>query len=182
MPCEICKSERVRSRGAGMLCMTEGCPNYGKNQEGVTFIEDTVLTGDEVNRMHEIERLSEGKDIIKASGMKVVEENTLVSYLAVFIDFVEEESKRIDEERCGLHRKDGGRKLQCSIFLTRFIKQLLQKQREQMVEEIEKNKKDIEIIKNAPFNPALVIQKNIEQSNREGYNEALSDIINLITK
>lgn len=129
MPCEKCNNERVRSRGAGMLCMTEDCENFGTNMVGEKWIEDTVLTDKEANRIHEIERLSEGEDIIKASGMKVVKDNTFVTYLSVFIDFVEGESKRIDEERRGLNRKDGGRKMQCSIFLTQFIKQLLQKQR-----------------------------------------------------
>ena len=41
--------------------------------------------------------------------------------LAVFIDFVDDEAKRIDEERRGAIRRDGGRIMACSIFLKQFL-------------------------------------------------------------
>lgn len=43
------------------------------------------------------------------------------AFLAQFIAFVESEASRIDEERHGLRRRDGGRKLSCMIFMRQFL-------------------------------------------------------------
>ncbi len=42
--------------------------------------------------------------------------------LATFIEFVESEAKRIDEENKGAHRRDGGRKMACLLFMRSFLK------------------------------------------------------------
>lgn len=41
--------------------------------------------------------------------------------LAKFVDFVESKAIRIDEERRGARRRDGGRKVSCSIFLDQLL-------------------------------------------------------------
>lgn len=164
MPCEKCNNNRIRSRGAGMLCMIEDCENYGKNQEGVVIIEDSVLTDDEANRMHEIERLSEGKCghmILTptpehnggmwcaekkpckyhsvASGMKVIEEEWEDGFDNIVFGNPNKIIKRDCCLYCGYPKKDDA----IILEIKSFIKQLLQKQSEEMVEVIEEYKKRI---------------------------------------
>lgn len=52
---------------------------------------------------------------------KLVERNEFESKLAVFVGFVEEEAARIDEEKRGLRRRDGSRKMQCALFLKQLL-------------------------------------------------------------
>ncbi len=51
----------------------------------------------------------------------MAEKNRFQQYLAIFIDFIEKESTRIDEERLGAYRRDGGRKMTSIVFLKDFL-------------------------------------------------------------
>ena len=62
------------------------------------------------------------------------------NYLAQFISFVEEESKRIDEEKKGAHRRDGGRGMTCAIFLKELLEYVVNNEDEAIIEWL-KNKK-----------------------------------------
>jgi len=45
------------------------------------------------------------------------QDETLVS---IFIEFIEAQARRIDEERHGAYRRDGGRKIACEFFLDKL--------------------------------------------------------------
>ena len=65
-----------------------------------------------------------------------LEKNRFESLLAQFISFVEEEGKRIDEEVKGAHRRDGGRKIQCSLFLKQLQEHIKKESYQQGVEDM----------------------------------------------
>lgn len=67
------------------------------------------------------------------------EESRFEAVLAIFIDFVEEEARRIDEERRGARRRDGGRMVQCSIFL----RQLLSQTEEHIYKDVEEKFREV---------------------------------------
>ncbi len=56
--------------------------------------------------------------------------------LAVFVEFVEQEAHRIDEERRGAYRRDGGRIMRSSIFLDQFLSTTKQETQRELLEEI----------------------------------------------
>jgi hypothetical protein len=78
---------------------------------------------------------------------EMTEKHRFESYLAVFIDFLEKEAKRIDEERRGARRRDGGRVITSSIFLKQFITTLLISKENEMIERLE-NKRALTVFDN----------------------------------
>lgn len=100
------------------------------------------------------------------------------TYLAIFIEFVEHEAKRIDEENRGLHRKDGGRRMQCHLFLQQLIDQLLLSKDAELAAEIEKLKKgEPDIIELGKYDHPTSILAAVA-----GYDKALDDVLKLINK
>lgn len=55
---------------------------------------------------------------------EMTEHSKFASYLAQFLSFVEDEANRIDEERRGAYRRDGGRKMQSALYLKQLIEHL----------------------------------------------------------
>lgn len=56
--------------------------------------------------------------------------------LANFIYFVEDETKRIEEEKKGAYRRDGGRKMTCTIFLQQLLSLQATQERERVINDI----------------------------------------------
>ena len=62
------------------------------------------------------------------------EKETLTTYTAYLVSFIEDEIIRIEEERKGAYRRDGGITIQARIFLST----ILQKERERIAEDVGK--------------------------------------------
>jgi len=65
-----------------------------------------------------------------------VEKEKFKAVLEQFISFVEDESKRIDEYRCGARRRDGGPVITCTLFLKQLLKHTQDESYKQGVEDM----------------------------------------------
>lgn len=106
-----------------------------------------------------------------------IEEQLFKARLARFVEFVEKEASRIDEERRGLHRRDGGRVLSCTIFLSELERFLLKDfvsitTLRKKIEGMKKNTKT-EFEVGSEMSTPRIIRDN-------GYNQALDDILALL--
>lgn len=102
----------------------------------------------------------------------VKEKNSFEALLSIFVSFVEEEARRIDEERHGLRRRDGGRVMQSSIFLTQLRRHIWNS----AIEEVGKVLPERQYY----FDP--VSKKKMSDSTTKSFNSALDQSRTAISK
>lgn len=69
------------------------------------------------------------------------EKATFETLLANFIDFVGKEAKRNDLEKQGVNIRDGGRAINCNIFLKQLLTHVFSQKQEEIIGEMEELKR-----------------------------------------